>query len=493
MKIQELERRTGLERPSIRFYEKEGLLNPKRLENGYREYTEDDAQLLKRIKLLRRLGMSVDRIRELQQGSADLATVISCQVSYHSSQIDDHRRCRAVCEAIRDDGAVFSSLDADYYLRLLREIRIDDKVLGRSDFQENLPEEIHPWRRWFARWLDYLLWSAVANFIWIVLLRVRPLVGDFGEILFNIAALALYVPVEALLLSKFGTTPGKYIMGIRLEYIQGGNLPYAEALYRSLRVFTGGVGLGVPFVGQVLYIFRYCQLTGRSWRIFARHDEVEGPQQMPWDEETEFSYTCWNLKRGVAMGVLLAGFVGLTLWGVMDGIKPRYRGDELTVSQVAANYNATIRVFQQDGAYYDRLQPDGKKKPVSPNTVIFDMNSSEGNNQVQFSYDVQDGCVRSIQVQHGWDRIYWLMPVSGDAQMMAVSILLAQDGCGIRELMEFLKLYEQHLSMKQASFSYRNILVEWDIISEKEMEQGIIMSRNEENVTASLDFKITIR
>jgi len=34
MKIQELERMTGLERPSIRFYEKEGLLNPKRLENG---------------------------------------------------------------------------------------------------------------------------------------------------------------------------------------------------------------------------------------------------------------------------------------------------------------------------------------------------------------------------------------------------------------------------------------------------------------------------
>ena len=36
MKIQELERRTGLERASFRFYEKEGLLTPQRLENGYR-------------------------------------------------------------------------------------------------------------------------------------------------------------------------------------------------------------------------------------------------------------------------------------------------------------------------------------------------------------------------------------------------------------------------------------------------------------------------
>ena len=54
IKIQELERRTGLERASIRFYEKEGLLNPQRLENGYREYSVEDSELLKKIKLLRR-------------------------------------------------------------------------------------------------------------------------------------------------------------------------------------------------------------------------------------------------------------------------------------------------------------------------------------------------------------------------------------------------------------------------------------------------------
>ena len=93
---------------------------------------------------------------------------------------------------------------------------------------------------------------------------------------------------------------------------------------------------------------------------------------------------------------------------------------------------------------------------------------------MQFFYDVQDGCVRLIQVQHSWDRGYWLMPVSGDARMKAVSILLAR---GIRELTEFIKLYEQHLAMKQASFTYRNIMVEWDIESEKEMEQCIIISR----------------
>lgn len=345
MKIQELERMTGLERPSIRFYEKEGLLVPERLENGYRDYSEADAELLKKIKLLRRLGMSIEKIRALQQGSADLSAVITQQVSYHSSQIDEHRRCRAVCEAIRDDGAEFSSLDAEYYLRLLREIRIDDKVLGRTNFQESVPEEIHPWKRYFARWLDYLIWGAIVNVVWIVLLRVRPILMGFWETVFGIGSMALFVPVEALLLHKFGTTPGKYIMGIRLEYIQGGNLPYSEALYRSLRVFTGGVGLGIPIINIIVYIFRYCQLTGRSWRIFARHDQVEGPQDMPWDEETEFVYCHHNWKRGVAAVICAAVFVALTTVGIIDGFKPRHRGSELTIAQVAENYNATMAVL----------------------------------------------------------------------------------------------------------------------------------------------------
>ena len=41
MTIHELETRIGLPRASIRFYEKEGLIAPKRLANGYRDYSED--------------------------------------------------------------------------------------------------------------------------------------------------------------------------------------------------------------------------------------------------------------------------------------------------------------------------------------------------------------------------------------------------------------------------------------------------------------------
>lgn len=494
MKIQELESITGLERPSIRFYEKEGLLCPKRLENGYRDYSEADAELLKKIKLLRRLGMSVDKIRQLQEGSTELATVIAQQVSCHTSQIDEHRRCRAVCEAIRDDGAIFASLDAEHYLRLLREIRINDKALERADFQESIPEEIHPWRRWIARWLDYALWGALVNLIWIVILRIRPVItGDLGTALFSICTMAAFVPVEAFLLSKTGTTPGKFIMGIRLEYVQGGKLPYPEALYRSLRVYTGGTGLGIPVVNLILYMLRYCQLTGRSWRILARYDEVEGPQQMPWDEETELIYTERNWKRGVALAVYLSVLIGSTVWCTLDGFRPSFRSNELTISQVAKNYNDTLAVLSQDAQYYDKLQEDGTRKPVSPNTVIFDMNNTSGNNLMQFSYDVRNGYVHSVHIHHSWDSVTYLQPMEGDALTMACSLLLAQEGCGIRELREFVRLYEGHLSSKSVSFTYRNLLVEWELTTELVLHQGTLSPDPDEDGSATLDFRITIQ
>ena len=73
MTIKELEQRTGLPRTSIRFYEQEGLLNPERRENNYRDYSEEDARTLEKIKLLRQLGLDLDAIRRLQAGALALS------------------------------------------------------------------------------------------------------------------------------------------------------------------------------------------------------------------------------------------------------------------------------------------------------------------------------------------------------------------------------------------------------------------------------------
>ena len=492
MKIQELEQRTGLERASIRFYEKEGLLSPKRLENGYRDYSDDDVLLLKKIKLLRRLGMSVEKIRQLQQGSEDLNLAIAQLTGYHSSQIEEHRRCRAVCEAMYSDGISFEKLDAEHYWTLLRTIRIDDKPPAPGKFQENLPQEIHPWRRYFARWMDIFLWGGIFEFIYLVILRIRPVPKESLDFLVKIAIFVSFVPVEAVLLSCFGTTPGKYAMGIRVESIQGRKLNYSEALYRSLTVFTAGCGLAIPLVQIMSYLSCYCRLTGRVWKLFSRHDEVEGPQQMPWDEECELIYRPVNWKRGVAAALVIVLAFGISTGAALDAMRPRYRGSQLTVAQVAHNYNSTLRILNHDYKYYDKLREDGTRKPVAQNTVISDFNSSLGNYFMEFAYEVQDGIVRSVSASHEWDRVTYLKPLESDVLNMACSLVLAQEDCGARELAEFRKLYAQHQDSKQGSFRYRNLTVEWEIDTDLSMNDGILHSEYQKSGNATLFFKITI-
>ena len=57
LKINEVEALVGITKKNIRFYEAEGLLCPRRnSENGYRDYGEAEVEVLRRIKLMRKLG-----------------------------------------------------------------------------------------------------------------------------------------------------------------------------------------------------------------------------------------------------------------------------------------------------------------------------------------------------------------------------------------------------------------------------------------------------
>lgn len=69
MKINEVEALVGITKKNIRFYEAEGLLSPRRNSgNGYRDYGDAEVAVLRRIKLLRKLGVPLEEIRQMQSG-----------------------------------------------------------------------------------------------------------------------------------------------------------------------------------------------------------------------------------------------------------------------------------------------------------------------------------------------------------------------------------------------------------------------------------------
>lgn len=96
MNIKEAERLSGVTKPNIRFYEKEGLLHPRRTPNNdYREYSREDIRSLKMIRALRMLDMPLDEIRQVLQGQLTLAEAAARQ------QVRLQKQAEALAGAIR--------------------------------------------------------------------------------------------------------------------------------------------------------------------------------------------------------------------------------------------------------------------------------------------------------------------------------------------------------------------------------------------------------
>ena len=74
MTMHEVCARLGLTKKAVRYYVGEGLIAPRRLENGYADFSEADCETLERIALLRRLDLPLCEIRViLAGGSAEAA------------------------------------------------------------------------------------------------------------------------------------------------------------------------------------------------------------------------------------------------------------------------------------------------------------------------------------------------------------------------------------------------------------------------------------
>ncbi|EIT87365.1 MarR family transcriptional regulator [Fictibacillus macauensis ZFHKF-1] len=65
MQIKDFAKKYKIQADTIRFYEKEHLLKPKRRENGYREYDEECEKQLQLIIVFKQLGFSIKEIQQL--------------------------------------------------------------------------------------------------------------------------------------------------------------------------------------------------------------------------------------------------------------------------------------------------------------------------------------------------------------------------------------------------------------------------------------------
>ena len=69
MQLNEVIKEVGMTKRAVKYYEEKGLLSIKKDKNGYRDYTIEDVEALKKISIYRKLGISVNDIKKLLEGN----------------------------------------------------------------------------------------------------------------------------------------------------------------------------------------------------------------------------------------------------------------------------------------------------------------------------------------------------------------------------------------------------------------------------------------
>ena len=344
MTIKELEGRTGMTRANIRFYEGEGLLAPKRLDNGYRDYSEEDARTLEKIKLLRQIGLDIDTIRRVQNGALTLEQALFVQMTRLEGDKAVIERAAEVCRELELSGVEYGALDPRPWLRQLEAPPAPERVslppppVPKPEWDDTPRACYHPWQRWLARLLDMSLYAAVLDALWLVLLRDQTVLsgGIVGWIL-ELALLVFALAVESVWLHVWGWTPGKWVFGLKLRDGHGDKLTLSQGIRRSRAVLWEGYGLNIPLYG-----------LWRFWKC--REVSLEG-RDCAWDGENDYRYTKEERRfSGWIFAGAQAVCIAVLALGLLYVRTPVNRGP-LTVEEFAENYNYYHRFFNTDGEY----------------------------------------------------------------------------------------------------------------------------------------------
>ena len=370
MTIHELEQQTGMARANIRYYEQEGLLSPLRRENGYRDYSQEDLKTLLRIKLLRQLDFSLDEIRHLQQGTADFARAMAQRSEQLALQSQSLINARQVCLDMGREVRSFQELQAEEYLERLSGVRPLVPAQQRDE------PAFHPWRRYFARSMDFAFASTVLLLIRSLVLHSPLSSSTAASIGRSLMAWGIMLLVEPLFLHFLGTTPGKWVWGIRVERNGGGHLTLQEAYKRTFLVFVAGEGMTIPLANLIC--------NSRSYRRYKQGYDLY------WEEDSvlHFRERGWVSPVGYVAGYI--AMIACALLLALNVLLPPNRGD-LTVAEFAENYNACIDAWETAGP---ALEPDGtwERQAEDPYTLVLLGPTVFPN----FAYEVENGVLQSV-------------------------------------------------------------------------------------------------
>jgi uncharacterized RDD family membrane protein YckC len=144
------------------------------------------------------------------------------------------------------------------------------------------PSQVRPLVRFWARMFDVSCFSLVGGVIQGV---IAPHPEKLNLVALEMMLVFAWVFVEALLLSSFQTTPGKWLFKTKIALTSGSPINFSQALARSFKVWWRGCGTGFPIVTMITKIIAHGRLTRNgitSWDkddgFYVEHETIGVPR-----------------------------------------------------------------------------------------------------------------------------------------------------------------------------------------------------------------------
>jgi uncharacterized RDD family membrane protein YckC len=167
------------------------------------------------------------------------------------------------------------------------------------------------WPRLLARFFDYYTGALLCLLLLGIVLSIYDFTGlGFAGLIFEYVLSAvlfviLMIYYEAFLLSKKGTTPGKFIAGIKVLNASGGFLDFRAALRRSHAVIRSGCWYFIGWPIFTLFSFE------------SHKKELAQAKNLSWDSLVGATIICKSVsllrKTFLVLGILVLGFFHLGL------------------------------------------------------------------------------------------------------------------------------------------------------------------------------------
>ena len=102
MQIKEVQEKLKISSYTLRYYEKMGLINPYRDENGYRNCSEEDTNKIERIMFLRDISVPIEDIKDILDNKVTFQDVLEKHIKKVSTEIESLQYIKNMCEDLKE-------------------------------------------------------------------------------------------------------------------------------------------------------------------------------------------------------------------------------------------------------------------------------------------------------------------------------------------------------------------------------------------------------